>query len=115
MKPFKYNPQNNSGSYRHRITIETISETENDMGDVLINWITFKTAWSMIKTVRGNEFVEAASTQGERIVRFIIRYTAGITNDMRIIYDGRIFEIISPPINDDELNDTLTIMAREVV
>lgn len=115
MQPFKYNPNFNSGQFRHRIAIQHMTETENAMGDIVSGWVDFKTVWSMVKTVRGNEFIQAQAVQGERTVRFIVRYTDGITNDMRILYDNRIFEITAPPINDDELNRTLTIITREVV
>ena len=105
----------NPGLFRNRITFENYTQTENAMGDTMSAWVVHSTRWAMIKTVQGKEFVQAASVQGERTVRFVVRYTKGLTNDMRIIYDGRTFEIIAPPINDDELNKTLTIMAREVV
>ena len=78
-------------------------------------WVDYRTVWAMIKTLQGREFIQAMAVQGERTVRFVIRYTTGITNDMKILYDGREFDIIAPPINDDEMNKTLTIMAREVV
>lgn len=115
MQPFKYNPNYNSGSFRHKITFQQYVESENELGDTIKGWEDFKSVWAMIKTTQGKEFIQAAAVQGERTVRFVIRYTTGITNDMKIFYDGREFDIISPPINDDELDKTLTIMAREVV
>jgi SPP1 family predicted phage head-tail adaptor len=115
MKPFKYNPNHHSGRFNNKITFQHYTQTENDMGDTINEWTVHSERWAMIKTVQGKEFVQAASVQGERSVRFVIRYAKGLTNDMRIKYDGRMFEIIAPPINDDELNKTLTIMTREVV
>ncbi|ALY08068.1 putative head-tail adaptor [Bacillus phage vB_BhaS-171] len=115
MQPFKYNPHFNTGQFRNRISIQQLTETENQMGDTVTGWEEFKNVWAMIKTVRGKEIMQAGAIQGELTVRFVTHYTPGITNDMRIIYDGRTFEITAPPINDDELNKTLTIMAREVV
>jgi len=105
----------NPANFRNKITFKNYTQTENEMGDTINAWIVHSTRWAMIKTVKGKEFVQAASVQGERTVRFVVRYTKGLTNDMRIIYDERTFEIIAPPINDDELNKTLTIMGREVV
>lgn len=105
----------NPGLFKHRITFREYVETENQIGDVVKTWQDKKTVWAMIKTIKGTEFVQAASVQGERTVRFVIRYTEGLTNDMRILYDNRTFEIIAPPINDDELNKTLTIIGVEVV
>lgn len=85
------------------------------MGDVVKDWVEFKRPWAMIKTTQGREVIQAAGIQGEITTRFVIRYTAGITNDMRILYQERIFNIIAPPINDDEANKTLTIIGKEVL
>lgn len=115
MQPFKYNPNNNTGSFRHRIAFLSPQSIEDELGQSEIEWIFFKSVWAMIKTVKGSEYTAAASTQATIIYRFIISYTTGITNNMRIEYTGRIFDIIEPPINDDELNKTLTILAKERV
>lgn len=105
----------NPGLFDKRIKFQTYQSTENTMGDVVSSWVDHSTRWAMIKTVQGKEFVQATSVRGESTVRFVIRYVAGITNTMQILYDGRTFEIIAPPINDDELNKTLTIMTKEVI
>lgn len=77
-------------------------------------WIDSKSVWAMVKTMQGREFFQAAAVQAENTTRFVIRYTTDINNKMRIKYGARIFEIIAPPINDDEANKTLTIIAKEV-
>jgi SPP1 family predicted phage head-tail adaptor len=105
----------NPRQFNRRITFQVFAETENNIGDAVKVWTEVKTVWAMIKTTQGREVVQAAGVQGEVITRFVIRYTTGITNDMRILYQGRIFTIIVPPINDDELNKTLTIVGKEVV
>lgn len=69
----------------------------------------------MIKTVKGSEYIEASASQATRVYRFVIPYTSGITEEMRINMKGRIFDIIEPPMNDDEMNRTLTIIAKEYV
>jgi SPP1 family predicted phage head-tail adaptor len=115
MQPYKYNPNFNSGSFRHRITFLKPETFEDEIGQEETEWVEFKKAWAMIKTVKGSEYVAAGAERATITYRFIIRYTKGITSDMRISYQGRIFDIIEPPINDDELNKTLTILAKERV
>lgn len=78
-------------------------------------WEDVTTSWAMIKTLKGQEITQAMAVRGETTTRFVIRYTTGITHGMRILYDGRTFDIIAPPINDDEEFKTLTIVGREVV
>lgn len=104
--------------FRHRITFQKYDEdATNENGFPLEEsqrWTDVKTVWAMIKTLQGREYYEAATTQNENAVRFVTRYTSGINPDMRIKYKDRTFEILSV-INDDELNKTLTIIAKEVV
>lgn len=104
----------NPGLFRHRITFQEFTETTNKNGFPVQDWTDVKTVWTMIKTVSGREYYEAAATQNENTVRFVVRYTSGITPDMRIVYKGRPFDIVSV-INDDEMKKTLTIIAKEVV
>jgi SPP1 family predicted phage head-tail adaptor len=111
----------NPGLFRHRITFQQYDENvANENGfplDESQRWQDVKTVWSMIKTDsdrKYREFYEAAAEHSEKIIRFIVRYTKGITPKMRILYKGRIFDIIAV-VNDDELNQTLTIIAKEVV
>ncbi|MGG3987684.1 phage head closure protein [Bacillus smithii] len=108
----------NPGQFRHRITFQRYDENAtNENGFPLEEdqrWQDVKTVWAMIKTLQGREYYEAATTQNENTVRFVIRYTSGINPDMRIKYKERTFEILSV-INDDEANKTLTVIAKEVV
>lgn len=113
MQPFKYNPNFNSGSFRHRITIQSYESTQDELGQQTGVWKDIRSLWAMIKTLQGREYFAAAATQSESTVRFVVRYTSGLDESMRIVYKGRVYEIIAPPINDDELNKTLTILAKE--
>jgi SPP1 family predicted phage head-tail adaptor len=121
MQQFKYNPKHNSGQFRHRITIlketsvkdELGQDVKDELGQIEKEWVEIKKAWSTIKTTKGSEYVAAGAERSSIVVRFILYYTTGINADMRISYEGRIFDIIEPPINDDEMNKTLTIIAKE--
>ncbi|USK46345.1 phage head closure protein [Cytobacillus oceanisediminis] len=113
MQQFKYRSRLNSGLFRNRITFLQSTSTEDELGQKEIVWAHYTNAWAMIKTVKGSEYVAAASDQAELTYRFIIHYIPGISKNMRIDFNGRIFDIIEPPINDDELDETVTILARE--
>ena len=115
MQPNKYNPNFHTGKFRHRISFQKLGTTQDELGqDIEGEWETVASAWAMIKTLQGREYYAAASAQSERTSRFVIPYQEGIDSTMRIVYDNRIFDIEQPPINDDEMNKTLTIIVREV-
>ncbi|MGG0253196.1 phage head closure protein [Bacillus toyonensis] len=114
MRPFQYKKPLNSGDFRNRISIEQPVVIKDELNQVIeTSWQEVKKAWSMIKTVKGSEYVEASASQATRIYRFVIPYTSGITEEMRVNMKNRIFDIIEPPMNDDEMYQTLTIIAKE--
>ncbi len=67
----------------------------------------------MGNALKGSEYLKAAAVRAEKIYRFIIHYTPGITNKMVVKYNNRTFDIIEPPTNDDEMDRTLAIIAKE--
>ncbi|OOR05096.1 head-tail adaptor protein [Bacillus cereus] len=114
MRPFQYKKPLNTGDFRNRIIIEQPVVIKDELNQVIeTSWPEFKKAWAMIKTVKGSEYIEASASQATRIYRFVISYTSGITEEMRINMKGRIFDIIEPPMNDDEMSHSLTIIAKE--
>ncbi|WJE24540.1 phage head closure protein [Bacillus cereus] len=116
MRPFQYKKPLNTGDFRNRIIIEQPIVIKDELNQVIeTSWQELKKAWAMVKTVKGSEYIAASASQATRVYRFVIPYTSGITEEMRINMKGRIFDIIEPPMNDDEMNQTLTIIAKEHV
>ncbi|MFJ8116644.1 phage head closure protein [Bacillus mycoides] len=116
MRPFQYKKPLNTGDFRNRIIIEQPIVIKDELNQVIeTSWQELKKAWAMVKTVKGSEYIEASASQATRVYRFVIPYTSGITEEMRINMKGRIFDIIEPPMNDNEMNQTLTIIAKEHV
>lgn len=109
-QPYKYSP-NNTGAFRHRIAFFEECVTTDELLQEIVEEIEVANEWAMIKTVNGREFFSAASTQNEDTYRFIVRYRNDLTPDMRIKFKERTFEIVSI-LNDDELDKTLTIIAK---
>ncbi|UYL94230.1 head closure protein [Geobacillus phage vB_GthS_PT9.1] len=104
----------NPGQFRHKITLMKLATTQDEIGNTIEEWQPVRACWAAIKTVNGREYFAAASVQAERTYRFIIRYTPGINETMKIDFQGRLFDIQSV-LNDDEGKKTLTIIATERV
>jgi SPP1 family predicted phage head-tail adaptor len=98
---------------RHSIVIEAPGEGQDSFGQLTEVWTTYHTCRASIEPLRGREYFEAQKIGGEQQVRFRIRYRDGITSKMRINYNGRIFNIVSPPIDPRERHRELQIMAVE--
>lgn len=104
---------------KHKITFQQLQEyIDPDTDRPVKEWVTIKSAWCDIKTIKGSEYVSAATDREhvERTYRFIIRYTTGIDNSVqtRIKFKDRFFDIESI-LNDDEANRTMTIIGVEIV
>lgn len=102
----------NAGDFDKVIEFQVESEVQDEQGYPVPGWVTVKKAGAMIKTMQGREYIQAATTNNEGTSRFIIRYTIGLHENMRVIYKGRIFDILSI-VNDNEENVTLTIVVKE--
>ena len=53
--------------------------------------------------IQGREFFAAAAAQAENTVRYKMRYTKDIKSDMRLVDDGRIYDITA--VLDDVYGD----------
>lgn len=104
----------NPGLFNKRITFQLFTETINENGFPVEYWQDVKTVWAMIRTLKGTEYYQAATTQNENSIRFVIRYTTGLHPDMRVFYNSRTFDVESI-INNDEANKTMTVMCKEVI
>ncbi|MGG1916045.1 phage head closure protein [Priestia megaterium] len=104
----------NPANFDRRITFQVSGQGVDSEGYPIEGWTDVKTVWAMIKTLTGKEVFQAMTTKTEKTTRFVIRYTTGIDEDMRILFGTRIFNIQSI-INDDEQNKTMTIIGVEVI
>lgn len=75
MRPFQYKKPLNSGDFRNRISIEQPVVIKDELNQVIeTDWQEVKKAWSMIKTVKGSEYIEASVSQATRVYRFVMLY-----------------------------------------
>jgi SPP1 family predicted phage head-tail adaptor len=103
----------NAGKYRHPITIQKLVQTENSYGETTDEWIDETRMRAGIYPLSGKEFFSAEAVNSEITHKVHIRYISGITSDMRIIFNERIFNIISAPINWQEKNVELQLLCKE--
>jgi SPP1 family predicted phage head-tail adaptor len=117
MTMFRINP----GKYRHIITIQKVIEIDNPYGErpnVNENdWVNVLTTRAAINPISGKDIFDALMTESEITHRISVRYhpTVHIDSTMRIKFGNRIFSIIAPPINFQEKNIELQILAKERV
>ncbi|MBL4730785.1 MAG: phage head closure protein [Sulfurimonas sp.] len=102
-----------SGSLRHKITVQSYDETQNDYGEVFKDWVDLRTVYSTIVPLNAKEFFKNG-VQAEVTHRVEMRYFDGVAPKMQLIYKTRIFSIESV-INVRELHKTLHLICKEVI
>jgi SPP1 family predicted phage head-tail adaptor len=94
---FERSPTLNSGELDRRVTIERkrVSRDPN-FGAESITWSMFAERWAKVRDVNAFERVAGPLRTLTRVTTVTIRWTDGITSDMRVkLEDGRLLQIAS--------------------
>lgn len=104
----------NAGAYREPVTIEKNSYTEDDIGNQVLTWIEYYRGYAYMNNLSGTEYWEAAQTQAQNTVMFILRFhhllEAMNTKEYRLIHRSKEYNITSID-NVQYKNETIKIRA----
>lgn len=86
-----------SPSLRHRVTIQSQVQTQNPVtGGIVITWTDFiANVPAQVLTGPGREFRDSSAGQSEVSARIKMRWFPGLTQQMRILWDGITYNIRS--------------------
>ncbi len=84
-----------SGLMDSLATVQTPTESANGIGEPILTWSDFATRWIAIVPLTGNEQMTAMAQEGSVTHRIRMRYTTGMKPKMRLISEGRTFEVMS--------------------
>lgn len=102
-----------AGQLNRRITVQKKAVTYDSYGAPAEAWTDAFSVWAGVVTTGGGEFYAAQKLHADTKALFKTRYTTGITVQHRIVYMGRVYEILA--INDvNGERKALHISAREV-
>lgn len=103
-----------AGELRHRITIQQKTVVRDTYGGETVTWTNTATVWAAVEPLSGREYFSAQQVQAEVNHRIRIRYRAGITTTMRVLWGTRVFDILAI-INLQERGREIHLMCKEVV
>ncbi len=103
-----------TSSLRHKIIVEKPLRVPDGAGGYSITWENNCTLWAAISTNNGKERYVAGKNTPIYSHVFRIRYTADVSEEMRIHFDERVFNIRAL-INVNQDNSILDVMAEEGV
>ena len=82
------------GDFYNYITFETRVTSDSDYGDNdLYTWTTFTNAWAQVLPESETESVINNQVENVNRLSWKIRYMTGITENMRIYFDGEYYDI----------------------
>lgn len=79
-----------------KITIQESQITQDpNTGEMIVTWVDFVSVFAKIEPLVGREYLAAAAIQAENLCKFTMRYRGDINASMRIVFDGKLFNITS--------------------
>lgn len=84
-----------AGSLDTRISIQRRVATQDTAGEPALAWETVAERWASLERTPGREIWNSAQRAGRVPTVFRLRYLAGVTPDMRVVAQGRVFDIKS--------------------
>ncbi len=101
------------GKLRRVVTIQAPTVAQTGTGNPRPSWATFAAnVFARIEESSGKEQIQAGQVNPQRPATIYIRYLAGVTSGMRVMYGARTFEITSV-INVNERNRELDLTCVE--
>lgn len=96
-----------AGLLRFPITIMQLTRTKGDYGDDLNNWSVFCTTKANVIYKSGNKGVTDNQIINGQVVDFTIRHNIAVLEQMRVIYEDRLYRILF--INKNVINNSQII------
>jgi len=104
-----------AGQLRHRITIQQLtagSPQQNAAGEPAVSWSNYLAVYASVDPVTGKEPFLSQEHTAVISHKIKVRYRAGITEAMRVVYASRYFDI-KAVINWGERNRELLLLCEE--
>ena len=105
-----------AGTLNKRIRFERPSEAVDKYGAPIGDWEVVSTVWAAIRPMGSNERMAALQMQSSQTHVVTTRYSAALAQargEWRIVFKGRIFQIVGQPRNLNESNIELVFDCTE--
>jgi SPP1 family predicted phage head-tail adaptor len=105
----------NIGELNCRVTIQKLTETRDDEGNIVPSYKTRTTVWAKVEAITARVRDSYMEQNYEILHRITVRYDPAMLKTDRIVYGKRTFTQIGPPVNVGERNAFLRLECRELV
>lgn len=103
-----------AGNLRHRVAVQTATETKDAEGGVVFSWATDNTRWASIEWESGEEGIDADQTDATRMGTVRMRYYSTLTPQQRLLFGTRALNIISVHHDMDGIEETVVRVKEDI-
>lgn len=90
-----------AGELCHRVTIQSKTVTYDENNYETETWSEFKKLWAKVEFLSVKDSINAKASGSQTTARLKLRKRSDITTEMRVLWDGYTFQIVSPPKPDN--------------
>jgi SPP1 family predicted phage head-tail adaptor len=103
-----------AGRLNKRVVIEQSTPAQDEFGEEVDSWAAIPngTRWAAVDPLTGTERFAAQQVNPRVSHRVTIRYMAGVTAKMRVLYGSRVLEI-DAALNPEERGEYLELLCTE--
>lgn len=100
------------GHLRHSVTLQERTTDQDETGAQIETWADVATVWGAVEPLSGRELFTAQQVKAEVTAQITIRYRSGISATMRIVFEGRLYNILAV-IDPEERHRELQLLCSE--
>ena len=82
-----------TGKLRHRITIQTRTDTQDGFGQPVASWANSSPTNRRKRDLSGRELIAAQAVHSETTTEFVIRYRSGFDAKARVLFEGAVWTL----------------------
>jgi SPP1 family predicted phage head-tail adaptor len=101
------------GRRNRKVTILHYVDAQDDIGQPVMNWVTFKTRWGNVRTLNGIETIKGGAETSIANASIRLVYCTDITTAMRAQVGATVYEIKA--VLPDDAGRQYTDLACEIV
>ena len=101
-----------AGKLRHRVIVQTSTETQDTAGEPIKAWASPFTTWADVQPLSGRELLRAQEVNAESTIRVNMRYNTYVSQSARLLVGTRILDI-NTVVDNREINRQFEILCSE--
>lgn len=89
-----------AGRLRHRITLQSSTESKDSFGGASKTWAAVGTVWAAVEPLSGREYFDARQQEASVDTRITVRWRDGVEPKMRVLWTdpsdtAHVYDIVS--------------------